>query len=154
MKSCKCSKTEQHWVLAKVLRNAPAKIQRKNQRKIKKAKLEAVWTMRITWQILSNLSNLCLLSSSCEEIQVNVFLSRNDFIYIIGVKPETHKSTQSFSNKSTITIFPPWPACMYINRSYRGMVIFVRKGQNVKQWLFLSSAWLTYLVDINYLVTI
>ena len=154
MKSCKCSKTKVHRVLAKVLRNAPAEIQRKNQRKIKKAKLEALWTMRITWQILSNLSNLCLLSSSCEEIQVNAFLSRNDFIYIIGVKPETHKSTQSFSNKSTITIFPPWPACMYINRSYRGMAIFVRKGQNVKQWLFLSSAWLTYLVDINYLVTI
>ena len=136
MKSCKRSKTEVHQVLAKVLRKAPAKIHRKNQRKIKKAKLEAVWTMRKTWQILSYLSNMCLLSS-CEEIQVNVFLSKNDFIYIIGVKPETHKSTQSFSNKSTITIFPPWPACMYINRCYRGMVVFVRKGQNVKHYFWV-----------------
>ena len=149
MKSCKCSKTEMHRVLAKVLRNAPAKIQRKNQRKIKKAKLEAVWTMRKTWQILSNLSNLCLLFS-CEKIQVNVFLSKNDFIYIIGVKPETHKSTQSFSNKSTITIFPPWPACMYINKCYRGMVIFVRKGQNVKHWPLTISEFRVINISCRY----
>ena len=32
LKSYKCSKTEVHWVLLKVLRNAPAKIQRKKQR--------------------------------------------------------------------------------------------------------------------------
>ena len=37
--------------------------------------------------------------------QVNVLLSKIDFIYIIGVKPETHKSTESFSNKLTIAIF-------------------------------------------------
>ena len=32
MKSYKCSKTEVHWVFAKVLRNAPAKIQRKKSK--------------------------------------------------------------------------------------------------------------------------
>ena len=48
MKSYKCSKTEVHRVFAKVLRNAPAKIQRKKTKKMKKEKLEAVATMRKT----------------------------------------------------------------------------------------------------------
>ena len=48
MKSYKCSKTEVHWVFAKVLRKAPAKIQRKKTKKTKKEKLEAVATMRKT----------------------------------------------------------------------------------------------------------
>ena len=33
MKCYKCSKTEVYWVLANVLRNAPAKIGRKKQRR-------------------------------------------------------------------------------------------------------------------------
>ena len=32
MKSCKCSKAEVHRIFAKVLRNAPAKIQRKKNK--------------------------------------------------------------------------------------------------------------------------
>ena len=59
----KYSKTEMHRVLAKVLRNAAAKIQRKKTKKMKKAKLQAIAMMRKTWQILSNLCNLCLLFS-------------------------------------------------------------------------------------------
>ena len=48
MKSYECSKTEVHRVLAKGLRNAPAKIQRKKTKKMKKAKLEVVATLRKT----------------------------------------------------------------------------------------------------------
>ena len=71
---------------------------------MKKEKLEAVATMRKTWQILSNLCNLCLLFSF-EKSEVNILLIKIDSIFIIGVKRETYKSTQSFSNKLTITIF-------------------------------------------------
>ena len=60
MKSHKCSKTEVHRVLAKVLRNTPSKILQKKTKKMKEAKLEAVATMRKTWQILSNLCSACL----------------------------------------------------------------------------------------------
>ena len=48
MKSFKCSKTEVHQVLAKVSRNAPAKIQGKKTKNMKKVKLEAVVTIRKT----------------------------------------------------------------------------------------------------------
>ena len=48
MKSCKCNKTEVHRVLAKDLRNPPAKIQRKRTKRIKKVKQEVVATMRKT----------------------------------------------------------------------------------------------------------
>ena len=49
MKPYKCSKTEVHRVLAKVLRNAPAKNPKKKKtKKMKKVKLEAVATMRKT----------------------------------------------------------------------------------------------------------
>ena len=56
MKSYKCSKTEVHRFLAKGLRNSTVKVQRKKKKqtveiekkKTKKAKLEAVATMRKT----------------------------------------------------------------------------------------------------------
>ena len=52
MKSYKCSKVKMHRVLAKVLRNAPEKIQRKKQtieaekKMMKKAKLQVVATIK------------------------------------------------------------------------------------------------------------
>ena len=54
MKSLKCSKAEVDWALANVLRNAPAKIQRKKindageKKMTKKAKLEAFATIEKT----------------------------------------------------------------------------------------------------------
>ena len=48
MTSHKYSKAEMHRVLAKVLRNAAAKIQRKKTKKMKKAKLQAIAMMRKT----------------------------------------------------------------------------------------------------------
>ena len=73
----------------------------------KKAKLEAVATMMKTCQTLSNRYNLCLLFS-CKKKKVNILLSKIDFIYITGVKPETGESTQSFSNKLIISISPSY----------------------------------------------
>ena len=48
MKSRKCNKTGVHPVLAKDLRNPPAKIQRKRTKRMKKVKQEVVATMRKT----------------------------------------------------------------------------------------------------------
>ena len=72
MKSHKCSKTgapgtRQSTSKNPKKKNAPAKITSKNPKKKKKedqkVKLEAVATLRKTWQILSSLCNLCFLFS-------------------------------------------------------------------------------------------
>ena len=149
MKSCKCSKTEQHWVLAKVLRNAPAKIQRKNQRKIKKAKLEAVWTMWKTWQILSHLSNLCLLFS-CEKIKLMFSYQRITLFTLLVWNLKPIKVPSLFLiNQPSPSFHHDLHVCICIGVIEGWLYLFVRKGQNVKHWVFLSSAWITYLVDIN-----
>ena len=73
---------------------------------MKKAKVEAIATTKKTWQMLSNRCNLFLLFSCKKEKKVNILLSKLDFIYIIGGKRQTHKSTKAFHNKLIITISP------------------------------------------------
>ena len=41
--------------------------------------------------------------------------------------------------------------CACIGFLKKWLCLFLRKGQNVKHWVILSSAWIAYLVDTDYL---
>ena len=66
MKSYKCSKREVHRVFAKVLRNAPAKIQRKKTKEDKEGETGGRCDYEENLTDIENLCNLCLLFS-CEK---------------------------------------------------------------------------------------
>ena len=65
MKSCKCSKTEVQRVLAKVLKNAPAKIKRKENTEDEESE---TWSRCDDEENLTDMSNQCdfCLLFSCE----------------------------------------------------------------------------------------
>ena len=66
MKSYKRSKTEVHRVFVKVLRNAPAKIQRKKNKEDEEGETGGRCDYEENLTVLSNLCDLCLLFS-CEK---------------------------------------------------------------------------------------